>query len=116
MQLVDINMIANGEVATPLQRLLQEIDVIMTAGAASLLTNYEPRKTLDRFLFKTGVNKDYVAREVHQKILANISPDLQFEISVNAEFLKGLKDKDALLVNIIVDAENAHEELSYTIS
>lgn len=114
--MVDLSIANVGEVASPLTRLLQEIDIIMTSANESIITNYQPGKGLDRFLFKTSVNGDYVARQVKELIIANIDTELDYDIDVNVQFIRGRHDKDIMYVNIIVDASGANEQLQYAIS
>lgn len=113
---VDLNVAGLGEVATPLQKLLQEIDIIMTVERQSLITNYTTNHGIDKFLFKTGVNASSVATYVKELIYANISTDYGYSINVTVEFLKGLHDKDTMLVQTDITGIDSHEKLSYIVS
>lgn len=113
---VDLNVVGLGEVATPLQKLLQEIDIVMTVERQSLITNYTTNHGIDKFLFKTGVNASSVATYVKDLIYANISTDYGYNINVTVEFLKGLHDKDTMLVQTDITGIDSHEKLSYIVS
>lgn len=113
---VDLNVAGLGEVATPLQKLLQEIDIIMTVERQSLITNYTTNHGIDKFLFKTGVNASSVATYVKELIYANISTDYGYNINVTVGFLKGLHDKDTMLVQTDITGIDSHEKLSYIVS
>lgn len=113
---VDFNIIANGETASPLQKLLQEIDIIMTAGMASLVTNFRPDDRLDKFLFKSGVSASYVKKQTESLVMTNISTTYGYHIDFDVKFVKTKAPKDLMLIEIIVETNGKHKKLSYVLN
>jgi hypothetical protein len=113
---VDLNIIANGETASPLQKLLQEIDIIMTAGRASLVTNYRPDDRLDKFLFKSGVSAEHVRKQVENLVLTNLSTTYGYRINFDVKFVKTKAPKDLMYIEIQVETDGRREKLSYVLN
>lgn len=114
-ELVDLNIVGIGETATPLQKLLQEIDIIMTTNKESLLTNYNKGYDLEYYLFKTKVDSSVVERRIMQMITTNITSAYDFDISVSVQFISTRANKDLMYINVTVDGSGNHEKLSYTL-
>lgn len=115
--MVDFNIVVGGETASPLNRLLQEIQIVMTSSTLDLITAPMVNANLEQYLFKQGVDPDYAANQIKQYIVNNVTNDGQYDIDVTAKFMNGQGINDVLYVDTCIYLENAlQEQLIYTIT
>lgn len=112
---VDLNIAVNGETANQLQRLLNEIDIIMMNADDWLITNNDFGDTLRDYLFKTGLSENIIARDIQDKLDANVSKDSGFMINVECRFINMNATRDMLYINVIVANQVTNRKLTYTI-
>lgn len=115
-RLVDLNIVTNGEVVGPLHRLLQEIEIVMTANGY-ILTMLSNDMDLDKYLFKTAVNETMVAQRVQQLINDNVDNIEGYIIEVTAKFMKGLQAKDTLILDTAIFLKGElQEQMIYAVT
>lgn len=111
----DLNIARNGEVVSPLQKLVNEIDILMSIGRNMLITNLNASGDLEEYLFKSGISAETVATNIRTNIEANVSPGHGASISVDASFFNGKGVRDILFVNIILETKATKAERQYVI-
>jgi hypothetical protein len=117
MALVDFNIVSGGEIASLLNRLLQEIEIIMTIEKYQLITNPALDANLEQYLFKHAGSAPAVASKLQKLIEANITNDGNYDIVVTAEYMSSGGVKDMLYVDICVYLSGAlQDQLIYTIT
>jgi hypothetical protein len=112
---VDLNIAVNGETANPLQRLINEVDIIMMNADDWLITNNDSGQSLQEYLFKSGLSETSIARDIQSRLDANISKDSGFKVIVECSFINLNAHKDMLYINVILTNQVAHRKLTYTI-
>lgn len=117
MSLVDFNIVSGGEIASPLNRLLQEIEIIMTIEKYQLITNPALDANLEQYLFKHSGSASTVAAKLQKLIEANVTNDSNYDIVVTAEYLSSSGVKDMIYVDICVYLSGTlQDQLIYTIT
>lgn len=106
---VDLNIVSGGETNLELSKLLQEIDVLMTAENQTIINNYDKQKNIDQFLFKYSVNEQIVASTVKSNIYANCYVPEGYSIHVSVRFIPG-DNKDIMFIEIYIRYKGIHKE------
>lgn len=113
---VDLNIVRNGETALPLHKLLQEIEILLSARHQTVITNYDEFYDADKFLFKNGINGKTVAKTIQENINRNCHVPAGFNVNVSCEFLNNAGARDILLINVNVITPEGHvEQLMYSL-
>lgn len=112
----DFNIVSGGETAQPLQKLLQEIEILMTSDGQTVITNYNAGNNLEKFLWKQGLSATFVASSIEQMLADNCYVPTGFGISVNVEFLDSKQSKDLMFIDIQVSVNGKFaRQLIYTV-
>jgi hypothetical protein len=112
--IVDLNIAKNGEVASKLQRLINEIDILLSTGRNLLVTNFNANCDLDEYLFKSGISATVVSNHVKDIIVNNVSKTDIF-IDVDASFLNGKAVKDILFIDVTLTLDDTSSSKRYII-
>jgi hypothetical protein len=114
--LVDFDIVSGGETASPMQRLLQQIDIIMTAMQYQIIHDAKLFINFDGYLFKTGLNTGSIADRIKSKISDGIDNQAGYLINVEVGYVSTNKPNDLLLVNIVITSpSNESELMQYTV-
>lgn len=116
MAIIDYNIAANGEVASPLNQLLQEIETIIVSDG-DLITMPNSKLNLDQYLFRFGLSEQVIANRIQRVLDENLMNPEGYTISVSVQFLKGRHNKDTMLVNTDIFLHDAlQQRLTYAVS
>lgn len=115
--MVDLDLVNGGETSSPILRIMQEIDIIMSASKYQLIHASDTYINFDGFLFKSNLNTNAIASTVLSKINSGISHDNKPVIEVEAGYIGTVKLQEILLVNVSITMPQGQSEvMQYTIS
>jgi hypothetical protein len=99
---VDLDLVNYGECSSPMQLVLQEIDIIMTCERYQLIHAKDAYVNTDSYLFKTGLNTEAIASSIETKLNTNVGNPEHYYIKVEAGYLPIRDANELLLINITV--------------
>lgn len=117
MSKVDYNIVQNGELASPLNQLLQEIETIIVSDGKMITMSNDDVLNLDQYLFKNGLDASAIASRIQSVLDRNIIDNRGFLISVSCRLLNGQQRRDTLFIDVEVYAGTTlKERLTYKLN